>query len=165
VLEQARPGAEPSREESDPAAAIRSVERLTTRRAAQSEIEIKLELPEGLPPVELGEDSLRQVILNLLLNALEASPPHGRIRVGAWTTAGSVVVEVEDEGAGVPAGLQERIFEPFVTTRRRGSGGLGLAISRRIVVEAGGNLTLLDAPGGGSLFRVELPRPRGSISS
>jgi len=97
VLEQARPGAEPSREESDPAAAIRSVERLTTRRAAQSEIEIKLELPEGLPPVELGEDSLRQVILNLLLNALEASPPSGRIRVGAWMTAGSVVGEARDQ--------------------------------------------------------------------
>ena len=165
VLEQARPAAEPSREESDPASAIRSVERLVTRRAAQSEIGIELKLPEGLPPVAIGEDSVRQVILNLLLNAVEASPPRGRIRIGAWMTAGSVVVEVEDEGAGVPAGLQDRIFEPFVTTRRGGSGGLGLAISRRIVVEAGGNLTLLDAPGGGSLFRVELPRPHGHVSS
>jgi signal transduction histidine kinase len=165
VLEQARPAAEPSREPSDPTGAIRAVERLMSRRAAQSEIEIELELPASLPPVEVGEDALRQVLLNLLLNALEASPPRRRIRMGAWTTAGSVVVEVEDEGAGVPAGLQDRIFEPFVTTRRGGSGGLGLAISRRIVVEAGGNLTLLDAPGGGSLFRVELPRPRSHSSA
>ncbi len=160
VLEQARPAAESSPEESDPSAAIHSVERLMARRAAQSEIEIEIELPESLPPVALGEDALRQVILNLLQNAVEASPPRGRIHIGAWRAAGSVVIEVEDEGAGVPARLQDRIFEPFVTTRRGGSGGLGLAISRRIVDEAGGNLTLRDAPGGGSLFRVELPRLR-----
>jgi signal transduction histidine kinase len=167
VLEQARPARESPEEESSPANAIHAVSRLLARRATLAEIELELEVPEDLPSVGLDEDALRQVVLNLLQNAIEASPLRGRVRIDARRAGGSVVVEVADEGPGVPNELRERIFEPFVSTRRSGSGGLGLAISRRIVDEAGGRITLLDAPEGGSVFRVELPaatpasQPRG----
>lgn len=156
VLEQARPSAGMAQEASDPATAIRSVFRLVERRAGQSEVEIELDLPERLPPVVLGEDALRQVLLNLLQNAVEVSPARGRVHVSARTTADSLLVEVGDEGPGVPPHLRDQIFDPFVTTRRLGS-GLGLAISRRMVDEVGGTITLADAPSGGSVFRLELP--------
>jgi signal transduction histidine kinase len=157
VLEQARPARESSEEESSPASAIHAVSRLLARRATLAEIELELEVPENLPSVRLDQDALRQVVLNLLQNAIEASPLRSRVRIGARRAGGSVVVEVADEGPGVPDELRVRIFEPFVSTRQSGSGGLGLAISRRIVDEAGGGITLLDAPEGGSVFRVELP--------
>ena len=158
VLEQARPSPEPGAEApSDPAAAIRSIALLLERRAAQSEVAIELRLAEPLPPVALEDDALRQVLLNLAQNAVEASPRGGRVRIEASVAAASLVVEVEDEGAGVPEELRQRIFEPFVSTRQRGSGGLGLAISRRIVEEAGAQIALVDLAGGGSCFRLELP--------
>ncbi|MGO8970843.1 MAG: protoglobin domain-containing protein [Myxococcaceae bacterium] len=105
-----------------------------------------------------GEESrLREVVMNLLLNALDASPQGGEIRVSA-SAAGPDQIElrVEDAGAGVSPELREKVFQPFFTTKPRGS-GLGLAIVQGIVSQHGGRLHLETSDLGGASFRIQLP--------
>ncbi len=110
------------------------------------------------PTLKLDEDQFRQVVMNLCLNALEASPPSSRVVVATVVDAHSVTMTVDDSGGGVPAALRERIFEPFFTTKPAGS-GLGLPIVHAIVAAHGGSLSVADAPaGGGARFIVQLPR-------
>jgi signal transduction histidine kinase len=101
------------------------------------------------------------VVLNLVLNALDATPRGGRVRLALRAAGGEAELRVEDEGPGVAPELRERVFEPFFSTKPDAPGGLGLAISRRIAEEAGGALRLEDAPGGGSCFALRLPLARG----
>ena len=108
------------------------------------------------PTVDAGR--LEQIILNLLVNARDAQPGGGRMLV---RTAGSdperVVLEIEDEGPGVPSDIQDRIFETFFTTKSEGKGsGLGLSTVRLLVNEAGGRVALRSGSKG-ACFRVELP--------
>jgi signal transduction histidine kinase len=78
------------------------------------------------------------------------------VRLAARERGSAIEIDVEDAGPGVPPALRERIFEPFFSTRADRPGGLGLAISKRIVEEAGGSIAVEDAPEGGSRFRVVL---------
>jgi len=112
------------------------------------------------------EERLRQVLVNLMLNALEATPDGGQVRVRCQAEAAepgrgergpSVVVSIEDSGAGVPAAVRDRIFEPFFTTKARGS-GLGLSIVHAIVAQHGGTVSVDAAGGGGARFLLRLPR-------
>jgi signal transduction histidine kinase len=118
---------------------------------------------EPVPEVLANEGRLGQVFLNLLLNALQALPEErgelNEIRVVVRSpAAGRVVVEVRDNGVGIPAHVRGRIFEPFFTTKPIGMGtGLGLAICHGIVTSLGGTLSVESEPGHGSVFRVELP--------
>ena len=126
---------------------------------------------EGLPPVKGDSDQLQQVLLNLLLNAIDAMPKGGQVRVETSLVTrrrpglevapeqAVVVVEVCDTGVGVPHDQREKIFEPFYTTKQgRGGTGLGLSVSHSIIKEHDGWIELEDAPGGvGSVFRVCLP--------
>ncbi|MFO0891435.1 MAG: ATP-binding protein [Isosphaeraceae bacterium] len=132
-------------------------------RAASRGITIEREQPAQ--PVVLRADAghLRQLLLNLLLNALDAAPPGGHVwvRVSREEPAGpragpGVAIEIADNGPGLPADLGERIFEPFVTTKETGP-GLGLSICRRIAEAHGGSLAAADRPGGGASFVVRLP--------
>jgi two-component system, NtrC family, sensor kinase len=109
-----------------------------------------------LPPVICSLDQLRQVFLNLILNALDAMPNGGTLTVR--TLAGSTValVEVQDTGVGIPTAVRERLFEPFFTTKPTGT-GLGLSISAHIVTQHGGQIEVESQEGQGSLFRVMLP--------
>ncbi len=108
----------------------------------------------GAPPLwSLDGARVRQVLVNLLDNAVAAGPP-AQARVRA--EGGQLVLEVSDHGPGVPAGDRDKIFEPFHTGKTHGT-GLGLPVARRIVEQHGGALTVLDAPGGGALFRVAIP--------
>ena len=114
-------------------------------------------------------DALRQVFINLLVNALEASPPGTHISCRTTSGGSRVTTEIEDRGHGLPAGTPEdKLFEPFFSTKTRGS-GLGLAVSRKIVEDLGGTISLGQAPGGsGAIARVSLPVPgsgRGSEPS
>ena len=118
---------------------------------------------EPVPEVVANEGRLGQVLLNLLLNALQALPEgrseQNEIRVTVRSpTPERVVVEVRDNGVGIPARVRERIFEPFFTTKPIGVGtGLGLAICHGIVTSLGGTLSVESEPGHGSVFRVDLP--------
>ena len=118
---------------------------------------------EPVPEVVANEGRLGQVFLNLLLNALQALPEgrgeQNEIRVVVRSpTPDRVVVEIHDNGVGIPADVRARIFEPFFTTKPIGVGtGLGLAICHGIVTSFGGTLSVESEPGHGSIFRVELP--------
>jgi signal transduction histidine kinase len=108
---------------------------------------------------------LRQAFDNLLRNAVEACSvagivPRVRVRGEPRPADGVVRVTVEDNGPGLPPGDRERLFQPFVTTRSRGT-GLGLALVQKIVVTHDGQVRAGDAPGGGACFTVHLPLSAG----
>ena len=101
--------------------------------------------------------ALRDAVSNLLLNALQATPSGGHVKLVAAATDGELSISVEDSGAGVPAELRERIWEPFFTTRQRGT-GLGLAIVRKRVQEVGGSALLGSSSNGrGAVFVLRVP--------
>ena len=119
-----------------------------------------------VPPVEANAVRLGQVFFNLLVNAAEAIPEGGaeqhRVRVSTRASDdGTVVIEVEDSGAGIPADLLPRVFDPFFTTKRQGAGtGLGLSIARGIVRDLRGRIAVESMVGRGTIARVELPCAR-----
>jgi PAS domain S-box-containing protein len=101
---------------------------------------------------------LNQVFLNLLLNATQALGEHGEISVRSWSDADQVCISVADNGRGIPAALQARVFEPFFTTREIGQGtGLGLSICYGIIKNHGGKIELHSEEGRGSVFTLSLP--------
>jgi two-component system NtrC family sensor kinase len=122
---------------------------------------VQTELASDLPLVEANQEQLIQVMMALLLNALDAMDPGGRLTVRTLRSRvreHEVLVEVEDTGRGIPASVQSRIFEPFFTTKMQGRGtGLGLSICYGIVEEHRGRIEVDSHPGRGSLFRVSLP--------
>jgi signal transduction histidine kinase len=115
-----------------------------------------------LPMTEGAGAQLNQLFLNLLLNGLQAieetGRPAGRIEVATRHSEGHIVVEIADDGCGIPAELRARIFDPFFTTKPVGRGtGLGLSLSLGIVNDHGGRIEVESTPGAGSRFRVLLP--------
>ncbi len=140
--------------------------------ARKAGVTVILEAPGG-PRVRGRPAHIKQVLLNLVLNAVQATPPGGQVRVRVGMCAGTVrgaeyrEVEgrvarlcVEDEGPGLPPGDVERVFEPFYTTKKEGT-GLGLAISRKIAEAHGGAIQAENRPGGGARFVLTLPLAEG----
>ena len=107
--------------------------------------------------VHADADKMRQVFLNLLINAVQSMECGGNIRVEAVPEDHTVTLRVIDSGCGVPAEQIEQIFAPFFTTKEKGT-GLGLAIASKIVEGHGGRLAVTSEPGAGSTFHVILPR-------
>ncbi len=116
---------------------------------------------EAVPAVAGDEERLQQVVMNLGLNAIDAVPAGGWVRVSCRVgdEADQVEILVDDSGGGVPPEIRERIFEPFFTTKAEGS-GLGLPIVHAIVTQHGGTITVEDAPEGGARFALRVPRAR-----
>lgn len=141
-------------------AALARVER------ALDQHQVRTAVPEYPALVSVDPVLVEQLIVNLLDNAARHTPAGTEVQVSAEASAGALTVEVTDSGPGVPEPLRERIFERF----QRGSAstgrgaGLGLAIARAIAEVHGGTLTLLERPGGGARFRLELPRVGDSPS-
>jgi signal transduction histidine kinase len=157
VMQHARPPSAPSAEaigEIEPA--LRSVAQLAALRAAARNVKIEVALAPDVPPAAIAPDALRQVLLNLALNAVEVSESGATVRLSAEPAAGGVAIAVEDEGPGVPEALRERVFEPFFSTKPR-AGGLGLAITRRLVEQTGGAIEIHARTPRGSCFCVTLP--------
>jgi len=120
--------------------------------------EIEERLAEDLPPVPGDRNQLKQVFLNLMLNAIEAMPEGGTLTLATSSRDGSVVVGFSDTGCGIPAQHRERIFDPFFTTKPVGKGtGLGLSVSYGIVHQHGGSLEIESEVGRGTTVRVVLP--------
>jgi C4-dicarboxylate-specific signal transduction histidine kinase len=120
---------------------------------------------EAAPVIVGSEARLGQVLGNLLVNAAQAfdrgTPDTNEIRVSARAADDRAIIEVSDNGRGIPEGLRDRLFEPFVTTKPPGEGmGLGLTISRDIALEHGGSLEAEDNALGGATFRLVLPLRR-----
>jgi signal transduction histidine kinase len=120
--------------------------------------EIRVEV-DGWPGTVRGDPGLlRQVFQNLLLNAAQAVDGRGTVRVRAERGNGSALVSVRDDGPGIPETLRARVFDPFVTTRHRGT-GLGLALVKRVVEAHEGEVGLVCPPDGGTVLTVRLPTP------
>jgi len=123
-----------------------------------SRVELELSLAGGLPPVRADEGQLRAALMNLLRNSREAMPQGGSISLATCLTEdGSVDVEVRDSGAGIPSEELPRIFDPFYSTKEKGT-GLGLAFTQQVVQEHGGIIRCESVPGSGTLFAFRLPR-------
>jgi len=111
-------------------------------------------------PVALDVESLKQVYLNLILNALEAMPEGGRLTVGLGERKGRIEVAIADTGHGIPAATLAQLGQPFATTKAKGS-GLGLFLTRRLVRSAGGELEINSEEGRGTTCLVRMPRQKG----
>jgi len=130
----------------------------------------EIEAPEERILLRGDEIQIRQVLVNLVMNAVQAGGDSLQsVVVRARQTESSVVIEVEDDGPGVPDELRDRIFEPFFSTKRPGAGtGLGLSTSRRVAESHGGRLVLEVSKPGLTIFAVELPRdgtPTSTVKS
>ena len=122
-------------------------------------IELHEEYDKDLPPVELEKDEFHRSILNLLLNALEAVEPGGKIGIRTRGDPDGLIIEVSDNGPGIPAEIRDRIFDIFFTTKDRGS-GLGLSQVYRAVESHRGSLTFESPEEGNTVFRIRIPRGR-----
>jgi two-component system sensor histidine kinase HydH len=126
-------------------------------RAAAASARIELHLPLTPAGATVDPGQFRQVLLNLVLNALDAMPAGGTITVElAVETDGGLTLQVADRGCGLPEALGERIFDPFTTTKATGL-GLGLSICKRIATMHGGSLTAANRASGGAVFTLRLP--------
>jgi len=126
--------------------------------ARQQQVELRLSDRTGAAVCEGDRGQLQQALVNLLLNAVQASPAGATVELMATVAAGWLTVRVGDRGPGLPAAERARLFEPFYTTKPVGAGtGLGLAVALGLVEQHGGRLTLADRPGGGAEARLELP--------
>ena len=133
-----------------------SVARLLKVEARHRHVELSVERDPDPGRASISTARLRQVLLNLALNGLQAMPEGGRLVLRAKGMGDRVVLEVEDTGSGIPEEVRDRIFDFHFTTRDEGS-GLGLAICRRMVEEAGGSISFLSRVGTGTVFTVTLP--------
>ena len=131
-----------------------------------ADVDVTVELPSGLPPVNGDADQLHQVVVNLVVNAQQALLARAnprRLAVRAWTEGAEVVLEVADNGPGMEAEVAKRVFEPFFTTKPQGVGtGVGLSVCHGIVAAHGGRIELETARGKGARFRVRLPLAAGA---
>lgn len=129
-------------------------------RLSRHRIKVVSEHEEELPPIHGDSDLMTQVLLNLVLNAVQAMPEGGTLRVAAAREGEQHLrLTVGDTGQGIPPDVLPKIFEPFVTTKERGQGtGLGLTVVLGIVQEHGGSITVDSTPGQGTTFTLFLPR-------
>lgn len=154
---------------------------LVSARAEQQRVAIRREAPQPPAFVEIDGGQIRQVLLNLLLNSLDAMPGGGNLRVQIRSAPHSVahsadtaelappespgyLIQIADSGCGLPEDLGDRIFEPFVSTKETGT-GLGLPICRRIIAEHSGWIGAENHPAGGAIFSIWLPAAESSVQS
>jgi two-component system, NtrC family, sensor histidine kinase HydH len=130
----------------DPAAIVREA-------ATSVATDVTLETTSAPPTWSLDAARIREVVVNLVDNAVAAGPP---VTARVDTADRRLIIEIADHGPGIPESDRERVFEPFFTGKTQGT-GLGLAVARRIVELHGGTLVVQTAPGGGALFRAEIP--------
>jgi signal transduction histidine kinase len=131
--------------------------------ARERKVQIIQEYPEGIFPMYLDPEQIREALVNLELNALEAMPRGGTLRLSlAQKENHDVVIRISDTGVGLPDGAESKIFDPFFTTKDQGT-WLGLSIVHAIVKNHGGAISVLSNDGGGTTFLLTLPMPRGTL--
>jgi len=155
-------------EESDLNEVITRCVRLVQHKLELAGIGLQRELAPNLPKVWCDSGQIEQVVLALVVNAIDAMPSGGNLTLRTRPAGGSQVqIEVRDDGVGMPADVLANLFEPFFTTKERGRGlGLGLAISRSIIERHNGTIEASSVPGKGTVLTVTLPvRARGVSES
>lgn len=138
---------------------------LVQTSGVQARIAFNVEQDKGLPAIVADRELLKQVILNILINAVQAISARGEIRIRTWQySATQQAVMIEDNGCGIDIALQKKIFDPFFTTKASGT-GLGLALSQRIINANQGDIRVASIPGCGATFTLILPvNPQGNLS-
>jgi len=139
---------------------LRDSIRLVANQMKLAKVKLETNFPDDMPMVHGDEQMLKQVFVNLLLNALDVLPPQGTISVSVERAPedGYVAVDVTDNGPGISEHVLRRIFDPFFTTKTRGKGtGLGLSVSQGIARRLGGSIHVTSKIGAGTTFTVLLP--------
>lgn len=162
LLQTARPHP-PRVRKSDLNTTVEHAVMLGRQQALTNSIEITLQKDPSLPEVEHDSDQVHQVLLNLLLNALQAIDHNGKVSVTVKSRGGFALVEVTDNGRGIPPQQLPHIFRPFFTTKGEGT-GLGLSLARRIVEDHQGRIDVVSTLGKGTSFTVVLPLQRAAIA-
>jgi len=158
VLDFARPGT-PRFELAPVAGPIQDALRLSHVMLRKADIRVETVVPDGLPPVYIDTHQIEQVMLNLITNAAEALRDHGgerRMLLEARAEQGSVVIRFADSGCGIAPASREKIFDPFYTTKKDGS-GIGLCLCQRIIADHRGTITVTGSAWGGAEFIIKLP--------
>lgn len=151
----------PSVTDTDVAAGLRSTLTLLGHAVRDAGLTVRTELPDDLPTIPGFPAELNQVWTNLIDNAVDALPRHGTITVRARAETEVLVVEIEDDGPGIPPEVQARMWDQFFTTKPLGVGtGLGLDIARRIIEQRHGGALACESVPGRTVFRARLPRRR-----
>ena len=138
---------------------VESVVKLASKQAEQARVKIVVDVTDPLPLVLLDGEQMKQVLLNLILNAIEAMPEGGQLTISAGQRGEELSLAVRDTGKGIDPAVREKLFSPFVTTKTRGT-GLGLAIAHSLVTQHGGHIEAEDGENGGALVEIRLPVKR-----
>jgi signal transduction histidine kinase len=131
--------------------------------AEEQGVRIRLDAAATAVEVQADPDRLAQVVTNLLSNAIKFSAPKAEVTVAIENTGAAARISVQNRGPGIPEAFKGRVFEKFAQAdssdaRTKGGTGLGLSIVKQIVTRLGGEVAFEDAPGGGTVFHVDLPR-------
>jgi signal transduction histidine kinase len=121
-----------------------------------SKVDYKLDFEPNLPEVNIDKDQIKQVLINLIKNSLEAMPDGGLLTVASLSEDRSVRIQVQDTGQGIPLDKMKSIFSPFFTTKDKGT-GLGLAVTYKIIQDHGGDISVDSKPGHGAKFTFTIP--------
>jgi two-component system, NtrC family, sensor kinase len=126
--------------------------------ARTNNIEIQTDFQENIPVIANDQSQLQQVFLNLITNAIDAINKNGCIEIATRQKGSTIEVMIKDDGPGIPKEQQNRIFDPFYTTKTNGKGtGLGLSVSHSIIEKMGGSITFESNETKGTTFYVNLP--------
>jgi two-component system, sporulation sensor kinase E len=134
---------------------VTDVIRVQAPHLDQLGIQVDNRIPQDLPLLNVDRDKIKQALLNLIKNASEAMPHGGKITIDAKATEDAILLDIADNGTGIPLDIDA--FEPFVTTKKEGT-GIGLVIVRQIVVAHRGKISYRSRPGEYTTFHIELPR-------
>jgi len=141
---------------------LQSVLALTRKEMERNRVGLVARLAGDLPRVRVDPEPMKQVFLNLIINAIQAMPKGGELRVSTGVEGGKIVCSIADTGAGIPERIRARIFDPFFTTKPRGT-GLGLAIAHKIMRRLGGEIRFDSRENEGTAFHVVIPVDVGGV--
>jgi signal transduction histidine kinase len=156
LLDFARPR-KPDFQPMDPNRLIDAIVSLAGHSAEQKGITLRKEVPASVPPLECDPEQMKQVILNLAINAIQAMTGPGEVLLSAKRSDSSVLISVRDQGPGVAEENLDKSFNPFFTTKEAGT-GLGLSVVHQIVTQHGGLVNAERNPEGGMTFSLVIPQ-------
>jgi signal transduction histidine kinase len=143
-------------EELDLRPLLEDVAQLAAPDAEQHGVTIERDMPDERLPVKVDQDLMKQAILNVVINGVQAMPAGGVLKISAHTEDHAIVAEVRDEGGGIPQDMHDKIFELYFTTKKEGS-GIGLAQTYQILQWHYGSVDFESADGAGTTFRFHIP--------
>jgi signal transduction histidine kinase len=143
---------------------INAASEAASHAAEKQSVQILTDVPTDLR-IPLERSRIERVFFNLITNALDAMPHGGKISIGARKVDNCAMIAVEDTGPGIPVGIRDRLFEPFVTAGKDQGMGLGLTLSRQTVLDHGGDMWTEPAPGGRFVIRLPLARASAAASN